>query len=150
MIDLGYVLLADFGLAKINNKHVLAYSFCGTPEYLSPEMLSGGGHDFTVDWWALGILMYEMLVGIPPFFHQNKHRMYFLIKEAPVTYPDSLKHKIHVSDNAKSIINELLSKNRKKRLGAQADVSEVLSHPFFEGLDIDKLLHKQLEPPYKP
>lgn len=70
----GYILLADFGLAtKVDEKKKLAWSFCGTPEYLAPEMLTGEGHDHTVDWWTLGILLYEMLVGIPPFFDRNRN-----------------------------------------------------------------------------
>jgi len=84
----GYLLVADFGLAKSVQDGELANSFCGTAEYLAPEMLIGNGHDYTVDWWALGILIYEMVVGIPPFFHKNKHRMYFLIRESPVNFPD--------------------------------------------------------------
>jgi serine/threonine protein kinase len=71
----GYIMLADFGLAKIVTQNAASEpnSFCGTPEYLSPEMIVGSGHDFTVDWWALGILIYEMIIGIPPFYNQNKH-----------------------------------------------------------------------------
>jgi serum/glucocorticoid-regulated kinase 2 len=96
----------------------LANSFCGTAEYLSPEMIIGNGHDHTVDWWTMGILLYELLVGIPPFFHRNKHRMYFLIKESPVTFPDKAKHGIEVSPLARDLIKKLLEKNKKKRLGA--------------------------------
>lgn len=96
----GYLLLADFGLATKVSKNGLARSFCGTAEYLSPEMLQGKGHDHTVDLWTLGILLYEMLVGIPPFFHKNKHQMFYLIQEADVTFPDPVKHKIYVSPNA--------------------------------------------------
>jgi len=87
-------------------------SFCGTAEYLSPEMIEGTGHDHTVDWWTLGILLYEMLVGIPPFFHKNKHKMYFLIKEANVTYPVPEKHNIYVSPDAQDLINKLLHKKK--------------------------------------
>lgn len=101
----GYLLLADFGLATKVAKDKMALSYCGTAEYLSPEMLNSLGHDHTVDWWTLGILLYEMLVGIPPFFHKNKHRMYFLIKEAPVTYPVPEKHNIFVSPDAQDLIN---------------------------------------------
>ena len=75
----GYLLLADFGLATKVAKNKLARSFCGTAEYLAPEMLKGQGHDQTVDIWTIGILLYEMLVGIPPFFHKNKHQMFYLI-----------------------------------------------------------------------
>jgi serum/glucocorticoid-regulated kinase 2 len=97
---LGYLLVADFGLAKFVKDGELANSFCGTAEYLAPEMLIGNGHDYTVDWWALGVLIYEMIVGIPPFFHRNKHRMYFLIKESDVNFPDPQRHKISVSEEA--------------------------------------------------
>lgn len=69
----GYIMLADFGLAKIvsTDDKVEPNSFCGTPEYLAPEMIEGSGHDHSLDWWALGILVYEMLIGIPPFYNKN-------------------------------------------------------------------------------
>lgn len=146
----GYLLLADFGLAKMTNSNELANSFCGTAEYLSPEMIIGNGHDHTVDWWTMGILLYELLVGIPPFFHRNKHRMYFLIKESPVTFPDKAKHGIEVSPLARDLIKKLLDKNKKKRLGAQGDVQEVLAHPFFASISMEKILNKEILPPYKP
>ena len=147
---IGYIFLADFGLAKIATKNELANSFCGTAEYLSPEMLIGSGHDHTVDWWALGILLYEMMVGIPPFFHKNKHRMYFLIKESPVNFPDPVKHGIEMSNNAKDLIKKLLEKSRKKRLGSTGDLAEILGHPFFNGIDLEAIVSKKLDPPYKP
>ena len=146
----GYLLLADFGLATKVKKDKLARSFCGTAEYLAPEMLKGLGHDHTVDIWTLGILLYEMLVGIPPFFHKNKHQMFFLIQEANVTYPDPQKHKIYVSPNAQDLINKLLMKKKNERLGAKGGINEILSHPFFEGLDITKLKKKELKPEYMP
>lgn len=67
----GYVSLADFGMAKYIQPDETEYSLCGTPEYLAPEVLSGEGHGLASDWWALGILIYEMIIGIPPFYHQN-------------------------------------------------------------------------------
>ena len=110
------MLVADFGLAKFVKDGEIANSFCGTAEYLAPEMLIGNGHDYTVDWWALGILVYEMIVGIPPFFHRNKH-------------------KIFVSEDAKDLILRLLDKNKSTRLGANG-IDEILNHPWFSNLDI--------------
>lgn len=83
----GYILLADFGLATKIEPGGLATSFCGTAEYLSPEMITGEGHNYSVDWWTLGILLYEMLVGIPPFFDKSRHVMYRLIRSAKVRFP---------------------------------------------------------------
>lgn len=112
-------------------------------------MLIGNGHDYTVDWWALGVLIYEMIVGIPPFFHRNKHRMYFLIKESDVNFPDPVRHKIEVSHDAQDLILRLLDKSRKTRLGAKG-VEEILSHKWFSDLNMEKLLAKELPPAYKP
>ena len=113
-------------------------------------MLIGSGHDHTVDWWALGILLYEMLVGIPPFFHRNKHRMYYLIKESPVNFPDPVKHGINISSEAKDCIRRFLDKNRKRRLGARGDIEEILNHPFFRDINIDDLMERKIPSPYKP
>lgn len=139
--------MADFGLAKFVSETEMANSFCGTAEYLAPEMLIGNGHDYTVDWWALGILIYEMIVGIPPFFHKNKNKMYHFIKESKVNFPDPERHKILVSDNAKDLILRLLDKNKKTRLGVNG-IDEIMKHAWFSDLDLDALLAKKLVPPY--
>lgn len=147
----GYLKLADFGLAKMTqSKKDQSNSFCGTPEYLSPEMIIGNGHDHTVDWWTLGVLLFELLVGITPFFHRNNHRMQYLIQECPVTFPDKSKLGFEVSPVAKDLIKRLLEKDKTKRLGAVNDVQDILSHPFFDGLDMEKLVRKEIDPPYKP
>lgn len=132
--------MADFGLAKFVKGDELANSFCGTAEYLAPEMLDVFGHDFSVDWWALGILLYEMIVGIPPFYHKNKHKMYRFIKESPVSFPDPIQHKIEVSPMAQDLIKKLLNKDKKQRLGCNGGVREILQHPFYQELDLEKLI----------
>lgn len=102
----GYICLTDFGLAKILHDNAQAFSFCGTPEYLAPEILNEKGHSFPVDWWALGILTYEMIVGFPPFYtgNNNNLKMYELIKKKPVYFPDPQRHKIKMSDECKDFI----------------------------------------------
>jgi len=107
----GYIKLADFGLAKMLGEQV-ANSFCGTPEYLSPEMINGTGHDITLDWWTLGILLYEMLVGIPPFYNQNKHKMYHLVEHGPIKWPNKEQHGFEVSAEAQDLVTKLLTKDK--------------------------------------
>lgn len=132
------------------SKKDLTNSYCGTPEYFSPEVIIGSGHDHTVDWWTLGVLLFELLIGITPFFHRNPQRMQYLIQECPVSFPDKTKMGFDVSPAAKDIIRQLLEKDKTKRLGAKGDIDEILAHPFFRGLDIEKLKAKKLVPPYKP
>ena len=80
-VFLGYVLVADFGLAKLLKEDETTGTLCGTPEYLAPEMIEHAPvYDKTVDWWALGTLCYELIVGIPPFYHHKQNRMFSLIK----------------------------------------------------------------------
>ena len=148
----GYICLTDFGLAKILEQNEQAYSFCGTPEYLAPEILNETGHAFPVDWWALGILTYEMIVGFPPFYtgNSNNQKMYDLIKTKPVFFPDAKKHGIHMSDNCKDFIKGCLIKDPKERLGSSGGLQEILGHPWFAGISVDDLLNKRLAPDFKP
>jgi serine/threonine protein kinase len=97
----GYVKLSDFGLAK---QAKVSNTFCGTPEYISPEMLLGTGHDHTSDWWALGVLIYEMLTGVPPFYDKNRNVMFLNIERAKLRWPNQQRHGISVSDSGKDII----------------------------------------------
>ena len=127
--------LSDFGLAK---QAKISNTFCGTPEYISPEMLLGTGHDHTSDWWALGILIYEMLTGIPPFYDKNRNAMFLNIERAVIRWPDPERHGISISEIAKDIIQKLLLKDRTQRLGVNG-AEEVFNHPFFSGIDLEKL-----------
>lgn len=138
----GYIKLADFGLSRILNPDEQALTFWGTAEYLSPEMIAETGHDFTSDWWAVGVLIYEMLIGIPPFYHKNKATMYKMIKEKEPRFPDAAKHGISISEQAEDLIRKLLIKDPTTRLGSKNDANEILEHPFFDELDIDDLMEK--------
>lgn len=104
----GYLFLADFGLAKELSQDDYATSFCGTPEYLAPEIIQQKGHNHAVDWWSIGILIYEMIVGFPPFYHRNQNTMYELIEKFPVKFPDPEKHNISMSPEIQDLITKLL------------------------------------------
>jgi serine/threonine protein kinase len=108
----GYICLADFGLAKFLNKEgEQTYSFCGTAEYLAPEILDMKGHGFAVDWWTLGILIYEMATGRPPFMHKSHHKLGVLIRTQNIIFPDPVRHKIPMSDELIDLIRKLLDRN---------------------------------------
>ena len=100
----GYVSLADFGLAKFLQPRDQTYSFCGTAEYLAPEILDMRGHSFSVDWWTLGILLYEMATGRPPFLNKSHHKLGILIRTGRIVFPDPDKHQIYMSDQLKDCI----------------------------------------------
>ena len=142
----GYLKLIDFGMAKIVKDDEKATSFCGTPEYLAPEIITGEGHNRSADWWSYGILIFEMLCGIPPFYCDNNEKMYELIMHAELRFPK----KIPISENSKDLLKKLLVKKQNNRLGAKNGFAEIKVHPFFAGFDFDALLDKKLEPPFIP
>ena len=142
----GYLKLADFGMAKKLKEDEKAMSFCGTPEYLAPEIITMEGHDKNADWWSFGILLFEMLCGLPPFYVENLDKMYELIKTSTVKFPK----RIVLSEDAKDIIRKLLEKNPKKRLGSQRGIEEIKSHPFFANIDFDLIVQKKIKAPFIP
>lgn len=148
--DKGYLKVIDYGLAKIYKDDEVSHSFCGTPEYIAPEMLEGTGHDMSVDWWAVGILMYEMMFGVTPFFNRNKHVLQSKIKNSKVVFPDKSRYVIEYSDECVDLITSLLSKKREERLGFNGGAKEIISHPFFAELDLEKLQKFDVVPPFKP
>jgi len=140
----GHVVLTDFGLAKDVNPDEKTNTFCGTPEYLAPEIVTGAGHDKAVDWWSLGILLYELTVGIPPFYSQNVNEMYNKIQHGVLRFPPFL------TDPCKQIIVALLNRDPKKRLGSEADIEDIKEHAFFEDIDWDRMMAKEYTSGFVP
>ncbi|KAJ5080786.1 non-specific serine/threonine protein kinase [Anaeramoeba ignava] len=144
----GHIRLTDFGLVKMNiskKKDGKTSTFCGTPEYLAPEILKDEGYGKAVDWWSLGILIYEMLVGLPPFYSENLNVMYQKILTAPLKFPPGL------SLSVRGLISELLNRDPAKRLGSGGDDSSpIKKHKFFEKLDWEKVFNKEMTPTFKP
>ena len=150
----GYVKLCDFGASVHFQGTKKESSFAGSPEYASPEMITHEGHNIMSDWWSFGILIYELLYGITPFFNKDKNRMYELIEIGELKFPKTIKigdevKTLKVSDEAKNIITKLLEKNPGSRLG-RTGLNEIKSHPFFGNLNFDMINNKKLKSPYKP
>lgn len=143
MDEEGHVMLTDFGLSKQGMKETdFTQSFCGSVAYLAPEVLHRSGHSRTVDWYLLGVLLYEMLVGVPPYFDRNKYKLFDNIKRGPLQVPCDIPH------DALDLIVKLLNRDPKKRLGAgPGDAEEVKKHPFFKGVDWREVLERKLKPP---
>ncbi|GAN08295.1 Ser/Thr protein kinase [Mucor ambiguus] len=127
-------------------------SFVGTEEYLAPEVIRGNGHTSTVDWWTLGILVYEMICGYTPFKGPTRDDTFELILSQSVEFPDYSSNPYYrgpgLSSHCKSFIRKLLTKNEKKRLGARAGASEVKSHSFFKSINFALL--RNMKPPIIP
>jgi serine/threonine protein kinase len=141
----GHLRLTDFGLSKRYTEGEQAQTFCGTPEYLAPEIVLGVGHSKEVDWWSLGILLYEMIVGLPPFFSENVNIMYDLIAKANLRCPT------FVSENARLLLEQLLKRNPEERLGCGVeDEAAIRKQPFFASMDFDKLYKKEIIPEFQP
>uniref|UniRef100_A0A8C6TRZ0 protein kinase C n=1 Tax=Neogobius melanostomus TaxID=47308 RepID=A0A8C6TRZ0_9GOBI len=142
----GYVRIADFGLCKEGMGHGDRTStFCGTPEFLAPEVLTDNNYTRSVDWWGLGVLIYEMLVGESPFPGDDEEEVFDSIVNDDVRYPRFL------SPDSVSLIQKLLQKNPAMRLGAgEEDAAEIKIHKFFQGIDWDALLAKRMKPPFVP
>ncbi|XP_023580101.1 LOW QUALITY PROTEIN: serine/threonine-protein kinase N2 [Octodon degus] len=142
----GFVKIADFGLCKEGMGYGDRTStFCGTPEFLAPEVLTETSYTRAVDWWGLGVLIYEMLVGESPFPGDDEEEVFDSIVNDEVRYPRFL------STEAISIMRRLLRRNPERRLGAgEKDAEDVKKHPFFRLIDWSALMDKKLKPPFVP
>ncbi|GLE05498.1 hypothetical protein PINS_up014521 [Pythium insidiosum] len=151
----GNIALTDFGLSKEGQAIEGAIrasqadhgmkTICGTAEYMAPELLRHQPYGKVVDWWSYGILLYEMLTGRTPFVDRNRRQMFKNIMQAEVIYPP------YISAVARSLISKLLNRDPSRRLGGGPNGGrDIMAHPFFEPIDWDKLMRKEIEPPFKP
>lgn len=143
----GHVRLTDFGLSKegISNSSSGANSFCGTPEYLAPEILNRQGHGRAVDWWSLGALLYEMLTGLPPFYCRDREKLFEKIRKGDLTYPR------YLSPRSVALLRGLLTRDPRGRLGSgPTDADDIKGHPFFADIQWEKLAGGQVAPPWDP
>eukprot|EP00056_Hartaetosiga_gracilis_P021422 m.24053 g.24053 ORF g.24053 m.24053 type:complete len:750 (-) comp9068_c0_seq1:105-2354(-) len=139
----GHIKLTDFGLCKEATEEGKTYSFCGTVEYMAPEVVSRKGHDQTADWWSFGVLMYEMLTGDLPFTSDNRKTTMQMILKARLSMPQFL------SAEAQSLLRKLFKRVPTARLGYKS-ADDIKAHPFFKDIDWDQLYRREIEPPFKP
>ncbi|KAI8487638.1 hypothetical protein Bbelb_346310 [Branchiostoma belcheri] len=144
----GHIKLADFGMCKegiLNGK--LTTTFCGTPDYIAPEILQELEYGPSCDWWALGVLLYEMMAGQPPFEADNEDDLFESILHDDVLYP------VWLSKEAVAILKAFMTKNPAKRLGcvaAQGGEAAIKQHVFFKDIDWEALLDRRVKPPFRP
>ncbi|XP_057557180.1 ribosomal protein S6 kinase alpha-1 isoform X6 [Hippopotamus amphibius kiboko] len=142
----GHIKLTDFGLSKEAIDHEKkAYSFCGTVEYMAPEVVNRQGHTHSADWWSYGVLMFEMLTGSLPFQGKDRKETMTLILKAKLGMPQFL------STEAQSLLRALFKRNPANRLGSGPDgAEEIKRHVFYSTIDWNKLYRREIKPPFKP
>ena len=142
----GHLKISDFGLSKIlENPDDKAYTICGTPQYLAPEILENKGYDKSVDWWSLGCFIYEMLTGYIPFYIPKGNRINPEVFNEPINFPPG------INPLATDLISQLLKTNPKDRLGyGEEDDEKIKSHEFFKDVEWEKYWKKEIEPPFVP
>jgi len=144
----GHLKLTDFGLSKkgiFDLERDKAFTICGTAEYLAPEIILGQGHGVAADWWSLGILIYEMYVGITPFQDANKINLMRAIIKKKVNFSPFKRASPELLD----LVRRLLTQQPRVRLGARG-AKDIKKHPFFKGLDWEALAKKAIKPPFLP
>lgn len=146
MDDQGFIAITDFGLShdRVDSDGALQ-TFCGTPEYIAPELIRRVPYGKAVDYWSLGVLLYEMLAGYTPFFHANRKRNFQNIVKLPLRFPQEF------SDDARSLLRGLLSRRPEKRLGSGPyGAQEIMDHPFFGNIDWARLYRREVRVPFQP
>lgn len=141
----GHIKLGDFGLAKTGITHPLegAMSMCGTPEYMAPEVLAQQGHGFCVDYWGLGMIVYEMMTGLPPWYTTDRAKLFRKLKSAPLDIPS------YFNAYAASCVSALLERDARRRLGV-AGIRTAMEHEFFRNISWRSLYSRRVEAPIRP
>ncbi|KAG7351852.1 serine/threonine protein kinase [Nitzschia inconspicua] len=141
----GHVKLGDFGLAKAGIRHAYegATSMCGTPEYMAPEVLAQQGHGFCVDYWGLGMLTYEMMTGLPPWYTTDRAKLFRRLRSAPLDIPS------YFSSASASFSSALLERNPRRRLGVTG-IRAAMEHEFFKSISWRALYGRRVEAPIRP
>ncbi|CAB4044962.1 cGMP-dependent kinase 1-like, partial [Paramuricea clavata] len=143
----GFAKLVDFGFAKKIGFSNKTWTFCGTPEYVPPEIILNKGHDFSADYWSLGILIFELVTGNPPFTSNDAMKTYNIILRGM----DVLEFPRKVSKNAGNLIRRLCRDSPTERLGYQKDgLHDIKKHKWFQGFHWQGLVDRSIQPPYKP
>jgi len=142
----GHVKLTDFGLCKESiDETTVTHTFCGTIEYMAPEILTRTGHGKAVDWWSLGALMFDMLTGAPPFTAENRKKTIERILKGKLTVPN------YLTPDARDLVRRLLKRQICQRLGSgPADADPIKTHPFFKHINWADVIARKLEPPFNP
>ncbi|KAL5260830.1 hypothetical protein ACHWQZ_G006758 [Mnemiopsis leidyi] len=143
----GYVKLCDFGFGKKIGHGRKTWTFCGTPEYVAPEIILNKGHDLSADYWSLGILMFELLTGSPPFSGADPMQTYNLILRGM----DMVEFPRKINKSAQHLVKKLCRDNPAERIGYQRDgLRDIKKHKWYQGFDWEGLINKRVSPPISP